>query len=80
MLLADRNPDHLACFKEDKEAVFFSSSEELVDKVKFYLRNESLRKEVAAAGHKRCMESGYSNHDRIRIMLEEVMSHVSDIG
>jgi len=80
MLLADRNPDHLACFEEDKEAVFYSSSEELVDKAKFYLCNEPLRERIAAAGYRRCISSGYSNHDRIRVMLEEVMSYISDIG
>ena len=80
MLLADRTEDHLSSFEEDKEAVFYSSSEELVDKAKFYLRNEPLREKIAAAGYRRCISSGHSNHDRIRLMLEEVMSRISDIG
>lgn len=79
MLLAERTDDHLACFEEDKEAVFFSSTEELIEKAKFYLRNDALRKRIAEAGYKRCVESGYSNHDRIRVMLEEVMNHISNI-
>ncbi len=74
MMLAERNGDHLACFEEDTEAVFFSTDEELVDKAKFYLAHEELRRRIAQAGRRRCVESGYSNHERVRAMLEEALA------
>ncbi len=74
MLLAERTEDHQLSFEEDKEAVFFSSIEELIDKATFYLKNEPLRKKIAEAGHKRCIESGYSNESRVHLMLKEAVS------
>jgi hypothetical protein len=37
-------------FEEDKEIVFFSSREELLDKVKFYKKNDEQRREIARRG------------------------------
>jgi spore maturation protein CgeB len=73
-MLCERTDDILNSFEEDKEAVFFSSPEELIDKTKFYLRNDRLRQQIAFAGHQRCITSGYSNHDRIKVMLEKVIN------
>jgi spore maturation protein CgeB len=69
MLLADRSEEHLDMFEEGVEAEFFSSGEELVDKVRFYLANETLRGRVAAAGFRRCHESGYSYTARMRVAM-----------
>jgi spore maturation protein CgeB len=68
-MLAERTDEHLALFKEGKEADFFSSDEELYDKVKYYLFNPDERRRIAAAGRERCLKSGYSNHDRLKQML-----------
>ena len=43
LLLADRSSEHSEFFKEGEEADFFSSKEEMIDKVQFYLSNESAR-------------------------------------
>lgn len=40
-------------FQEDKEAVFYNSINELVNKIKFYSKNDSLRKKIAKLGHKK---------------------------
>lgn len=58
-LLAERTDDHLALFKEGREADFFSSDEEMVDKIRFYLGHESVRSKIAEAGQIRCVLSGY---------------------
>ncbi|MCG8403893.1 MAG: glycosyltransferase [Phycisphaerales bacterium] len=76
-MLADRTEDHLASFEEDKEAVFFSSTEEMVDKAKYYLKNDEARERIAQAGYRRCLESGYSNYDRARLMLQEALAATS---
>ena len=71
-MLADRTEDHLEFFEEGKEAEYFSSDEEYRDKVAFYLANEPARTRVAAAGHRRCITSGYSYDDRIRAVMREL--------
>jgi hypothetical protein len=71
-MLAERTQDHLALFEEDKEAVFFSSTEELLDKAKFYLSNDQMREKIAAAGRQRCLQSGYSNYNRMAEMMKLV--------
>ena len=53
-------------FEENKEAVYFSSKEELLEKCKYYLVHDSERKSIALAGRKRCITSGYSNEGMIR--------------
>jgi spore maturation protein CgeB len=70
-MLADRSQEHLEFFEEGREAEFFGSDDEYLDKLRFYLANDDARKRVAIAGHDRCMRSGYSYDDRIRhVMLE----------
>ena len=73
-MLAERTDDHVACFKEGEEAEFFSCNEELLDKVRYYLAHPQHRERIAAAGHQRCLKSGYSNEDRLKRMLEKVAS------
>lgn len=70
LLLADRTEEHQGFFEEGKEAEFFSSCEELLDKVRFYCSNESARKWVAERGYKRCVEGAYSYVHRLRSALE----------
>lgn len=60
LLLADRTDEHLEFFKEGVEAEFFSSKEEMLDKIKFYLKNETVRKTISHNGHQRCLSSEYS--------------------
>lgn len=68
-MLAERTKEHLAMFEEGKEAAYFSSDKELLEKCRYYLTHEEERKQIAAAGHERCTNSGYSNYDRIRQSL-----------
>jgi spore maturation protein CgeB len=71
-MLAERNPHHLALFKEGKEAEFFASDDELRDKVRFYLRHDAARIRVAAAGRQRCLTSGYSQEHQLRRVFERL--------
>jgi spore maturation protein CgeB len=71
-MLADRTDDHREFFEEGKEAEYFSSDDEFRDKMKFYLANEPARVRIANAGHQRCMTSGYSYDDRIRMVMSEL--------
>jgi len=71
-MIAERTDEHLEMFKEGKEAVFFSSNEELVGLVRYYLRNEEARLEIASAGRKRCLQSGYDYESRLGLVLDEL--------
>jgi hypothetical protein len=65
-MLGERTGEHQALYEEGKEAEFFGSPEELVEKATFYLKHDALRAQIARAGHKRALTSGYSYEDRIR--------------
>lgn len=72
MLLADRTEEHQEFFEESKEAEFFSSAEELLDKALYYLTHETERARVAARGYARSINSGYSYDDRVAGVLSEL--------
>jgi spore maturation protein CgeB len=69
-MLAERTEEHQALFEEGKEAEYFDSNDELLEKVRYYLLNENDRKRIAAAGRERCIRSGYSNEARLSTMLD----------
>ncbi len=68
-MLAERTQEHLSLFEEGKEACFFSSNEELLDKCRYYLKHEEERKMIAENGRERCLRSGYSNREMISKVL-----------
>jgi len=72
LLLADRTEEHQEFFEEGKEAEFFASKEELLEKVKFYCGNACARERVAGAGHKRCIQGKYAYVHRLRTALDAV--------
>lgn len=73
-MLAERTDEHLALFEEGSEAAFFNSDAELVEKVDYYLSHEEERRAIARAGRQRCLDSGYSNAER----LQGVLSYMDD--
>lgn len=71
-MLAERTGEHLFLFEEGKEADFFSSTDELIEKVKNYLNNDAYRNKVAKAGRKRCLADGYDYASRLKEMLTKI--------
>ena len=71
LLMADRTTEHQAFFDEGKEAEFFESSEELLDKIRFYCSHESARGRIAKAGQTRCIEGKYAYIHRVQAALEQ---------
>jgi len=76
-MLHERNEESVRYFKEDEEAAFFETPDELVDRVKYYLSHPERRAEVAANGRERCVKSGYSTDDRMKHVVQWFDSHVS---
>jgi spore maturation protein CgeB len=72
-MLAERTEEHLALFEEDREAVYFSSDDELLDKARWYLAHEEDRARIAEAGRRRCWTGGYTYERR----LEQVLAHLA---
>lgn len=71
-MLADRSEEHASFFEEGKEAEYFGSEEEYLDKIRFYLKNDRARRLIAASGYRRCRSSGYSYDDRLRAVAARV--------
>ena len=71
-LLAERTADHLGYYAEGWEADFFAGRDALLAKVRFYLDHAERREAIAAAGHQRCLTSGYTHRDRVRQILEQI--------
>jgi spore maturation protein CgeB len=76
-LLAERSAGHLQRFKEDEEAVFFSTFDELVEKIRRYLPDEAARQRIATAGNLRAARDGYHNDRQVGLIIERIQSIVS---
>ena len=73
-MLADRTAPHLGLLEEDREAAYFSSPEEMADKITHYLHDHTKRRTVARAGHEKIVTCGHSWGHRLRTILEAARS------
>ncbi len=71
-MLAERTLEHCEYFEEDREAVYFASIEELVDKARYYVAHDSERTRIAARGYERCVHGGHRYSDRARSLTESL--------
>ena len=72
-MLNERTDDHLDLFREDHEAAYFSSAEELVDKVQYYLAHDAERERIRQAGHVRTLTAGHSYRHRLEEIIETAL-------
>jgi hypothetical protein len=66
---AERTSEHLNLYREDEEAVFWSSAEECAAKCKALLKDDEWRRAVAARGHTRYLKNGWTNMKVAEIIL-----------
>jgi len=69
-LLTDHTPELAELFKIGTEIESYSSSEELVDKVRYYLKNEDKRDKIARQGHQLFLQK-YTWNARIKELLTD---------
>lgn len=72
VMLAERTDDLLQMFKEDEEACFFSSKEELVRKARWLLDNPDIRERIAQAGLRRVWSDGHDVVSRAKEFLNHI--------
>jgi spore maturation protein CgeB len=73
-LLAERSDGHMARFREDEEAVFFTGFDECAEKIRRYLPDEAARARIAAAGRERAVRDGYSNDAQVAKIVERLQA------
>ena len=71
-MLAERSELHPQFFKEDEEAVFFGSDQELLERVKYYLADPVRRKVIAQNGFQRSLASDYSHRGRLTEVITKI--------
>jgi hypothetical protein len=62
----------LSLYKEEAEAAYFGSDDELVERALRYIRDDVLRARVAAAGRERCLRDGHDVDSRARRFLRDI--------
>lgn len=70
VMLAERTDQLLAMFREDEEACFFSSREELIEKARWLMGDAALRTRIAEAGRARVWADGRDVASTARRFLE----------
>ncbi|PCJ59294.1 MAG: hypothetical protein COA79_11395 [Planctomycetota bacterium] len=72
VMLAERTDELLAMFKEDNEACFFSSTDELVAKAQWLVDNPKIQEEIAQAGLKRVWADGHDVVNRAKYFISMI--------
>jgi spore maturation protein CgeB len=70
-LLAERTRRHQELLVEGQEADFFSTDDELLEKLHYYLAEPELTLSIAKNGYRRSMESGYDMRSQMIDILEK---------
>ncbi len=70
-LLSNYQADYADCYTDGEDYVSFSSREDMLDKIEYYLSHEKERAQIAANGLKTTMDNHTYAH-RLKIMLEEL--------
>ncbi len=71
-MLAQRTPVHEELFDENKEAVFFDTKQELLEKCRYYLSENALRIEIKKNGLTKVYKAGYDHSSRLIDVLKKV--------
>jgi spore maturation protein CgeB len=76
-MLHERNTEVLNYFEDGRDAEFFGTSEELAEKVEYYLAHDEKRRQIAGNGFLRSLRDGYSIDRRMESVLGWLNCHLS---
>jgi len=68
-MLAERTTEHQRLFVEDRDAAYFASPEELVEKIKRFLGHEDERAAIAFQGRNIVLTGGHTYRDRLHSII-----------
>jgi len=71
-MVAERTNEHLFLYSENEEAVFFETKNELLNKVRYYLKHEHKRKSISKSGLRRTQKEDYSYENRVDFILRKI--------
>lgn len=74
-MLSEYSDDLNGLFKKGKEADYFENREEMIQKIKYYLRNEKEREKIALAGYQRLLKNNHEVLDRAEEVLRVFDEH-----
>lgn len=75
--ITQRTQEQLEFFEENTEAIFFSTIEELNDKLKFLNSSKDLINKMKIRAYERCLRSNYSYFHRISNIIDIIKMHLS---
>jgi spore maturation protein CgeB len=70
-MLHERTKEAQSYFTEGSECAMFGDADELVAKIRHYLGSPEERSRIAAAGHRRCVNSCYAVDQRAAVVVEK---------
>ena len=71
-MLAEYTEDLASLFIEDSQVAFFRNKEELLNKIKFFLKNETERQTIAENGFKAVYAGKHDNTSRAQEVIEHI--------
>ena len=72
LMLSERTDDLGHLYKDGSEALFFSDTEDLLERSRFVLENPQEAQQIALRGHQRAVGSGYDLDSRMADMISDV--------
>jgi len=69
LMLSEYSDDLVAIYKRGKEADFFASKEEMLERIDYYISSPDVRKNVAESGYLKVRSAGHDIDSRIHDML-----------
>ncbi|HEY1691498.1 MAG TPA: glycosyltransferase [Polyangiaceae bacterium] len=73
-MLAPRTDTLMAMFRENQEAIFYSTPSELAERARYFASHDVERTRLAEAGHARCLRDGHDVISRARGLVSDLES------
>jgi len=73
-MLSEYSEDLTSLFTEGIEAEYFRTTDELVDKTRYYLKHEDVRERIARKGYERVWKDGHDVGSRMKQFARQVLA------